>query len=125
MLEEGVDNIIARHARLARATRSAVLAMGLGLLAPDSPSEALTAVLAPEGIGAAKIISLMKLKHGITVAGGQDHLKGKIFRISHMGFMGNFDVCIVISALELTLKELGFDLTLGAGLKAAQEELFS
>lgn len=125
MLDEGVGNIIARHARLARATRSAVLAMGLDLLAPDSPSEALTAVLAPEGIGAAPVISLMKQKHGITIAGGQDHLKGKIFRISHMGYMGNFDVSIVISALEMTLKELGFDLTLGVGLKAAQEELFS
>jgi len=125
LTSEGMDNVIDRHARLARATRSAVQALGLKLLAPDSPSDALTAVLAPEGIEAGKIISLLNTKHGITVAGGQDHLKGKIFRISHMGFMDNFDIAVVISALELTLKELGFPLSLGVGLKAAQEELFS
>lgn len=125
LVSEGMDNVVARHARLARATRSAVQALGLKLLAPDSPSDALTAVLAPEGIEAGRIISLMNKKHGITVAGGQDHLKGKIFRISHMGFMDNFDIAVVISALELTLKELGFSLSLGSGLKAAQEELFS
>lgn len=125
LLSEGMGNVIERHARLARATRSAVQALGLKLLAPDSPSDALTAVLAPEGMEAGKIISLLNKKHGITVAGGQDHLKGKIFRISHMGFMDNFDIVVVISALELTLKELGFPLGLGTGLKAAQEELFS
>jgi aspartate aminotransferase-like enzyme len=125
LLGEGMTNVVGRHTRLARATRGAVSAMGLKLLAPDSPSNALTAVLAPDGINAKEIISLMSNRYGITIAGGQDHLKGKIFRISHMGFMENSDVTLVISALELTLKELDFPLTLGAGLKAAQEELFS
>ena len=125
LLVEGIGQVVRRHACLARATRSAVSVMGLKLLAPDSPSDALTAVLAPERIEAGKITSLMSKKYGITIAGGQDHLKGKIFRISHMGFMGNFDVIVAISALELTLKELGFPVDLGEGLKAAQEVFFN
>lgn len=125
LIEEGMDKVVLRHKRLAQAIRSAFRAMGLKLLAPDSPSDALTSVLAPEGIDARKITSLLSKKYGVTIAGGQDHLKGKIFRISHMGYMEDFDVITVISALELTLKELGFELDLGVGLKAAQEEFFS
>lgn len=122
MKNEGIEQIFARHQRLAKATRAAVEALGLDLLAPKAPSPSVTAVLAPEGMDASKIVKTMK-KYGVTVAGGQDHLKGKIFRLSHLGYTDTFDVVIAISALEMALKELGHPVTLGVGVAAAQEIL--
>ncbi len=119
---EGLEKLFARHQRLAEATRAAVKALGLTLLAPDAPSTAVTAVLAPEGMNAGDIVKTMK-KYGVTVAGGQDHLKGKIFRLSHLGYYGTFDIIIAVSALEMALKELGHPLTMGSGVAAAQEVL--
>ena len=122
---EGLEQVFARHRRLARATRAAIEALGLELLAPQSPSPALTAVKAPPGIDAGEIVKTMSRKYGVTIAGGQDHLKGRIFRISHLGYVNNFDVIIAISALEMTLQELGYTFELGCGLRAAQEVLLS
>ncbi len=123
--KEGLEQVFARHQRLARATRAAVTALGLELLAPDSPSPALTAVKAPPDMDAGKIVKRLSQKYGVTIAGGQDHLKGRIFRISHLGYVNNFDVIIAISALEMVLKELGYPLVLGSGVGAAQEVLLA
>ncbi len=121
--EETLQGIFERHFRMARATREAVKALGLELLAPDSPSEAVTAVKAPAGVDAGKITGHLWDRYGVRVAGGQGHLKGKIFRIAHMGFMDAFDVIIGISSLELTLRDLGLPVELGKGVGVAQQIL--
>jgi len=120
----GLEAIFARNKRLSEATKAGVKALGLKLYAEESPSEALTAILAPAGINGQDVVKVMREKYGVTIAGGQDQAKGKIFRISHMGYVNEFDVIVALSALELGLKDLGYAIELGAGVKAA-EEVFS
>lgn len=119
---EGMDNVLKRHALLAEATRAGVKALGLELFS-KSPANAVTAVKAPEGVDGGEIKKTLDKKYGIKVAGGQAHLKGKIFRIAHLGFIATFDVITGMSALELTLKDLGYPVELGKGLCAAEEVL--
>jgi len=121
--KEGLEAIFLRHERLAEATREAVKALGLELYATDSPSNALTAVKIPEGIQGGKLKNMFFERFGITVAGGQDQAKGKIIRIAHLGYYGKLDMVMVISALEMLLKEMGHVFELGAGVKAAEEVL--
>ncbi|MGZ3534289.1 MAG: pyridoxal-phosphate-dependent aminotransferase family protein [Thermodesulfobacteriota bacterium] len=121
--KEGLEGVFQRHEKLAEATRAAVKALGLELYAPHSPSNALTAVKVPEGIQGGKLKNLFFDKFGITVAGGQDQAKGKIIRIAHLGYYGRLDMVMVISALEMLLKEMGYKFELGAGVKAAEEIL--
>ena len=121
--EEGLENVFRRHAVLARATREAVKAMGLGIYSKESPSNSVTAIEAPAGIDGQLIYKKLREKYGITGAGGQDKAKGKIFRLAHLGYAGAFDVITGIAALEMVLKELGHSLKLGAGVAAAQEVL--
>lgn len=123
MREEGLENVFARTERIARATREAMKALGLQLFAPDSPSNAVTAVIAPAGVDGQKVVKVLREKHNITIAGGQDQAKGKIFRIAHFGYMDTYDIVTVVSAVEMTLKELGYTLELGRGVKAALEVL--
>jgi aspartate aminotransferase-like enzyme len=120
MQAEGLENIFARHQRLLTATRAAVNAMGLPLFAADEcASPAITAVM-PSGVDAEKIRSVMKKRFDIVLAGGQDHLKGKIFRIGHLGFVSDRDILTAIGALEATLQELGYEgVRPGAGVTAA------
>jgi len=121
--KEGLDALFRRHQTLARATREAVKALGLGLYAPDSPSEAATAVKIPEGIDGERLKDLFFEKFGITVAEGQDRAKGKIIRIAHLGYYDRLDMVMVISALEMLLKEMGHHFELGAGVKRLEEVL--
>jgi aspartate aminotransferase-like enzyme len=121
--EIGLENIIAHHQRLSKAVKTAIKAMGLKLFTKENPSEILTAVEAPEGIDAQEITKIMREEYGITIAGGQAQLKGKIFRISHMGYVDEHEMIMVIAALERTLIKLGYKLTPGVGVKAAQEML--
>jgi len=121
--EEGLENVFARTDRMARATRAAMKALGLKLFAPDSPSNALTAVIAPQGIDGQQVVKLLREKHNITIAGGQDQAKGKIFRVAHFGYMDTYDIVSVVAAVELVLKELGYKLELGKGVQAALEVL--
>jgi aspartate aminotransferase-like enzyme len=120
MKQEGLENIFARHQRLTKITRSAVAALNLPLLAPDEfASNAVTAVH-PEAVEAEQIRGVMKKQFDIALAGGQDHLKGKIFRIGHLGFVTDRDILTAITALEATLQELGYEgATPGAGVAAA------
>jgi aspartate aminotransferase-like enzyme len=120
---EGLEKVYMRHARLAQGTREGIKAMGLGLYAKHSPSTALTAAVAPTDINAGKIISGLRDRFGMTVAGGQDQAKGKIFRISHMGFIDRADIIAVISAIECVLRDLGYKFDFGAGAKRASEIL--
>ncbi|MDA2918464.1 alanine--glyoxylate aminotransferase family protein [Desulfobacterota bacterium AH_259_B03_O07] len=121
--EQGLEKIYNRHANLALATREAMNAIGLEPYAKNSPSPALTAVVAPPDIGAGKIISGLRDKFGMTVAGGQDQAKGKIFRISHIGFIDKADTIAVISAVESILKDLGYSFDFGSGLRTGAEIL--
>lgn len=124
MEREGLENIFARHQRLTQATRAAIKALGLPLFAPDdAASTAVTAVI-PSTIDAEAIRSTMKKRYDISLAGGQDHLKGKIFRIGHLGFVSDRDILAAISALEGTLQALGCDqVNCGAGVAAAAKIL--
>ena len=117
--EEGLSDVFARHDRLARATRAGAVALGLELYS-KSPTPAVTAIKAPPGIEGGAIVKTLRTKHGITIAGGQSQLKGKIFRISHMGYVDTYDIVTVISALELTLAGLGYPVELGKGVQAAE-----
>jgi aspartate aminotransferase-like enzyme len=121
--KDGLEKIYNHHANLSLATREAMKAIGLQLFAKSSPSPALTAIVAPPEIGAGKIISGLKENFGMTVAGGQNHAKGKIFRISHIGFIDKAATIAVISAVESVLKELGYKFDFGSGLKKAAEIL--
>jgi aspartate aminotransferase-like enzyme len=118
---EGLEKIFARHALLARATRSAMLALGLSLYAPQAYSNAVTAVLVPPGIDGEKVVRILREKHHLTIAGGQDQAKGRVFRIAHMGYIDSSDILMAVGAIELTLKELGYPLELGKGVRAALE----
>ncbi len=120
---EGLENAFARHERLSRATREAVKALGLDMFTKESPSFAVTAINAPAGIDGQEIYKNLRVKYGITAAGGQGHVKGKIFRIAHLGYAGAFDVITAIAGVEMVLKGMGHPLKLGTGVAVAQELL--
>ncbi|MBE9157705.1 alanine--glyoxylate aminotransferase family protein [Nodosilinea sp. LEGE 06152] len=126
MQKEGLEAIFARHDRQKRATRAAMTALNLPLFgADDCASPAITAVM-PQGVDAEQIRSVMKKQFDIVLAGGQDHLKGKIFRIGHLGFVGDRDILTAVAALEATLTHLGYDqFTPGAGVNAAGQVLLA
>src|SRR6266436_3385129 len=122
MLEaEGLPAVFRRHERLARATRSGAEALGLELFAKASPSPALTAVVAPRGLDSEAVLSTYSTSHNITIAGGQGEMKGKVFRLGHMGYVAEFDVITALAALEQVLHELGQPVDFGAGVRAAQK----
>ncbi|MEH2335577.1 pyridoxal-phosphate-dependent aminotransferase family protein [Nostoc sp.] len=120
MKEEGLESIFARHERLKNATRAAIQGLNLPLLAADSSASPAITAVAPQGIEPDKIRSLMKKRFDIALAGGQDHLSNKIFRIGHLGFVSDRDILSCIASLEVTLRELGYeDFTPGSGIAAA------
>jgi aspartate aminotransferase-like enzyme len=119
--KEGLTDVFARHAQLAKATRSAMLALGLELYAPQAYSNAVTAVKTPAGIDGQKVVKILRDKFNLTIAGGQDQAKGKIFRIAHLGYVDQFDVIMGVAALEMTLRELGHTVELGRGVQAAMQ----
>jgi aspartate aminotransferase-like enzyme len=116
----GLDHLIALTENRARAMRAGFAALSLEMFAKDSPANALTAVVAPSGL-AEKITGQMKQKYGMHLAGGQGDMKGKILRVSHMGFIDHFDLLGVLAGLEFTLKSLGHSVKLGASLEAFQK----
>jgi aspartate aminotransferase-like enzyme len=119
--QEGLENVFERHRLLGRATRAAVKGLDLELFGPeDENSNVVTAVKLPETIDGGKVPKVMRDKYGITIAGGQNQLKGKIARIAHTGYFGPFDILTTVAGFEMTLRELGHDVELGAGVGAAQ-----
>jgi aspartate aminotransferase-like enzyme len=122
MLEaEGLASVFRRHDRLARATRSGAEALGLRLFCRATPSPALTAVEAPAGVDSERIVEAYSRTHNITIAGGQGEMKGRVFRLGHMGYAAEFDTIVALSALEQVLAELGVPVDFGAGVRAAQK----
>ncbi|ADY72756.1 Serine--glyoxylate transaminase [Desulfurobacterium thermolithotrophum DSM 11699] len=119
--EEGLENVAKRHERLAQATRAGVRALGLELLS-ENPANGVTAVLSPKGINGQDIVKIAREKYGITIAGGQEHLKGKIFRLSHMGYVDIFDILTGLEVVEFALYELGYrNFKFGDSVSAAME----
>jgi len=122
MLErEGLANVFKRHDRLARATRAGAEALGLGLFCKATPSPAVPAVMAPPGVDSEQIVSAYSKTHNITIAGGQGEMKGKLFRLGHMGYAAEFDVIVALAALEQVLADLGQPVDFGAGVRGAQK----
>jgi serine---pyruvate transaminase len=120
LLEHGLDAAFAKHVRLGRAARAGIKAMGLELFSPDDDTAAVvTAVRAPDGIDADELLAHLRDRHGVTLAPGQQHLKGKIFRIGHIGWFDVFDIASALAAVELSLTELGADIERGAAVPAA------
>ncbi len=118
--ETGLDALFKHHKNLSEATKAGIRALGLELFA-KAPSEAITVIKAPDGINGQDVVKILREDYGITIAGGQAQAKGKIFRISHMGHLCQWDMIIALAAVERALKELGHPIELGKGVAAAQE----
>ena len=116
--EEGLDNVYHRSEMLARATREGAGAIGLEIFSKN-PSPAVTAICAPEGIDGQAIYKTLWKKYGVTGAGGQDFLKGRIFRLATLGYADKYDVITAVAAIEFTLNDLGYKFLLGSGVAAA------
>ena len=121
ILTEGLENVFARHAVLARATRAGIEGLRLERFGPDDPdANVVTAARLPDDIDGARVPKLTRDRYGVTVAGGQGQLKGKIVRVAHCGYYGAFDIVTALSALAMALRDLGHDCEPGAGVAAAQ-----
>lgn len=118
MATEGRDQVFARHRRNADATRIAATALGLKLFA-EVPSNALTAVVAPAGIDAGAVVKAMEQRYGVKIAGGQNQLKGKIFRLGHIGYYDDGDILRLVGAFESALIDGGFSAEAGTAVQAA------
>jgi serine---pyruvate transaminase len=125
IFEEGLEEVFERHAILARAARAGIEAMGLERFGPDDPdANVVTVARMPDSIDGAAVPKLMRDRFGITVAGGQGHLKGKIVRIAHCGYYGAFDIVVALTGLEMAVRELGHDAEPGAAVGAAERVFF-
>jgi aspartate aminotransferase-like enzyme len=122
LLAEGLDAAFDRHVRLGRACRAGVKALGLELFSPDEDRSAVvTAVRAPDGTDSGEVVRSLRDRFGITIANGQAELKGKLFRIGHIGWFDVFDITTALAALELALADLGVDIERGVAVTAALE----
>jgi aspartate aminotransferase-like enzyme len=118
--QEGRDRVFARHQRNADATRQAVMALGLPLFA-EVPSNTLTAVPVVAGVDSSAVLKSMEMRYGVKIAGGQDRLKGKIFRLGHIGYYDEGDILRLVGAFEAALLDHGAKIEAGAGVRAAQQ----
>ena len=123
ILADGLPAAFERHRLLAEATRAAMRALDLELLAPESPSHACTAVRVPGGLDGRRFVKHLRERYGVEIAGGQGRLAGRIFRIGHMGDVDPLDALTAVAAVEMGLADLGYPAKLGEGVRAAQERL--
>ncbi len=117
-----LEGLLEHHKVLGEATRSAIKALGLELFS-KKPGNILTSVKVPDGIDGNQLVKSMQYKYMAHISNAQDPMKGKFFRIAHLGYMGAFDVMTAISALEMTLMDLGYKFEHGAGIRTAQKIL--
>jgi aspartate aminotransferase-like enzyme len=122
--KEGRDQVFARHQRNADATRAAVRALGLSLFA-EVPSNTLTAVAVPAGVDSSGVLKTMESRYGVKIAGGQDRLKGKIFRLGHIGYYDEGDILRLVGAFEAALYDHGAKVDAGAAARAAEQSFRS
>jgi aspartate aminotransferase-like enzyme len=122
LLDEGLETAFDRHARLGRACREGAKAMGLELFSPDEERSAVvTAIRVPEGVDGTRVVAALRERFGITIANGQGELKGKIFRIGHIGWFDVFDITTALAAVELVLADSGAEIERGAAVTRALE----
>jgi aspartate aminotransferase-like enzyme len=122
LLEEGLEAVLDRHVRLGRAARAGAKALGLELFSPDEDRSAVvTAVRTPDGISSDDVVSGLRDRFGMTIANGQGDLKGKIFRLGHIGWFDVFDITSSLAAVEIVLADLGADVERGLAVTAALE----
>jgi serine---pyruvate transaminase len=120
LLDEGLEAAFDRHARLGRACREGAKAMGLELFSPDEERSAVvTAIRAPDGVDATDVVATLRDRFGITIANGQGELKGKIFRIGHIGWFDVFDITTALAAVELALVDAGAEIERGVAVTRA------
>lgn len=121
--EKGLENVWAECKLLAKASREGMKAIGLEIFA-ESPCDVVTSAKVPEDIGG-KIVKLLREKYGVSIAGGQGDLKGKIIRFAHMGYIGKADILVGFACLEMVLCELGYKLEKGKSVAKVQEILLN
>jgi serine---pyruvate transaminase len=122
LLEEGLEQAFERHARLGRACREGVKAMGLELFSPDDDRSAVvTAIMAPDGLDSGELVQTLRQRLGIVLAPGQGPLKGRVFRIGHIGYYDIFDITTALAGVELVLAEAGADIERGVAVTRAME----
>ena len=121
--EEGLEETWTRTEKLAHATRESMRAIGLELLSPDAPSPACTAVKVPDGIDGPALRKALRDQYGYTLADGQGRLKGKIFRVAHLGYFDRFDTIACIAAIEMALASVGYVHKVGEATRTATELL--
>jgi serine---pyruvate transaminase len=122
LLDEGLETAFDRHARLGRACREGAKAMGLELFSPDEERSAVvTAIRAPDGVDATRVVATLRERFGITIANGQGELKGRIFRIGHIGWFDVFDITTALAAVELVLTDAGAEIERGVAVTRALE----
>jgi serine---pyruvate transaminase len=124
MEKEGRDHVFERHQRNAEATRQAAVSMGLTLFA-EVPSNTLTAVTVPSGVDGGAVMRTMEQRYGVKIAGGQNQLKGKIFRLGHIGYYDEGDILRLVGAFESALIDHGHKVEAGTALRAAQDSFRS
>ncbi len=121
--QEGIENLWNRYAKMARAARTAFAEMGLELFSKN-PSNGVTAVRVPDGVDGLKFVKTMRDEYGVTMAGGQAKLKGKIFRMAHMGWIDEFDVIVGLSCVEMVLEKMGYAVG-DSAIRSAERILFA
>lgn len=119
---QGIENVWQECRVLARASRAGMKGLGLKLFG-DSPCDVVTSAVVPDGIDGGKIVKMLRETYGVSIAGGQGQLKGKIIRFAHMGYIGRADILVGFACLEMVLSTLGFKVEKGKGVAAAEEEL--
>jgi aspartate aminotransferase-like enzyme len=121
--ETGIENLWNEYKLLAKAARAGMKALGLELFG-EVPCEVVTSARVPEDIGG-KIVKILREKYGVSIAGGQGDLKGKIIRFAHMGYIGKADLLVGFACLEMVLVELGMKIEKGKAVAAAEEALLN
>ncbi|MDX8398062.1 MAG: alanine--glyoxylate aminotransferase family protein [Mariprofundaceae bacterium] len=119
MLAEGLDELYARHRILAAAARAGFKALGMKLVS-STPATSATGAFIPDGVDGTAFVKYLRDVMGVTFAGGQDGLQGKIIRVAHLGYYDVFDVCTTMSAVEIALNRFDYPVQMGAGVAAAQ-----
>ena len=122
ILERGLEAAFDEHVRLGRACREGVKAMGLELFSPDDDSSAVvTTVRVPDSVDGSRLLLDLRDRFGITLAPGQGPLKGKVFRVGHLGYYDVFDITTALAGIELALAEAGADIERGVAVTRALE----
>jgi alanine-glyoxylate transaminase/serine-glyoxylate transaminase/serine-pyruvate transaminase len=126
LLAEGLDKVFARHHRLAEGVRAAVRAWGLGILCeePDAYSDSLTAVVMPKGFDSNALIARARDRFDLALGVGLGRLRGSVFRVGHLGALGELEVLATLGGVEMALRECGHAVAAGAGVAAAEEHFF-